>query len=203
MEISCAILAGGQSRRFGSDKTVAKLCGYSFTEILSIKLSKISSDVMVISKDNSKFDFKYKNVRFVNDEFEAQCPLVGIITALENAVNEWVFITSADSPLLKVEIIDLLYNHLGNYDVLLPVIDGKIYTLTGFYNKRILNILLDYFRKGIYRLLDIYPELNISYFNDVGKIKKVDTNLLSFININTKGDYEYAKEIAEKVGLGI
>ncbi|MGA1846650.1 molybdenum cofactor guanylyltransferase [Deferribacter abyssi] len=202
MEISCAILAGGQSRRFGSDKTVAKLYGYSFTEILSIKLSKISSDVMVISKDNSKFDFK-KNVRFINDEFEAQCPLVGIITALKNALNEWVFITSADSPLLKIEFVNLLYNDLDSYDVLLPVIDGKIYTLNGFYHKKILNILLDYFKKGTYRLLDIYPELNIFYFDDVEKIKKVDEGLFSFININTKDDYEQAKKIAEKIGLGI
>jgi molybdopterin-guanine dinucleotide biosynthesis protein A len=67
MKISCAILAGGQSRRFKRDKTVATLNGVTFTEILTKKLLSIFDDVMIISKDPKKFNFNYQYVTFLKE----------------------------------------------------------------------------------------------------------------------------------------
>ena len=199
MDFSCAILAGGQSRRFGSDKTIAKLKGKSFTEILARKFVKISDDVMIISKNSSKFDFNLSHVRFLNDIYESQCPLVGILTSMKYAKYDWIFVVSADSPFVKIELIHLLSENLENCDVLLPYIRDKIYTLSSFYNKRIFKVFDDFFKKGVLRLLDIYPHVKTCYFRKVEKIKCIDNDLVSFININTKEDYEFAKQIAEKI----
>lgn len=200
---SCAILAGGQSRRFGSDKTLAKINDKSFTEILAEKLCRISDDVLIISKDSSKFDFNVEFCRFVDDEYEQQCPLVGIITGLKKCKYDTLFVVSADSPFLNINLVKEMFKLIKNSDVLLPVIDGKIYTLFGFYKKSSLNTLEYYFEKGVYRLLDIYDDLNVFYLDNLEFILKYDKEMLSFLNINTREDYERAKEIAQKSGLEI
>jgi len=202
-KFSCAILAGGQSRRFGRDKTVAEINNKTLTEILANKLCKISDDVMVISKNNTKFSFSINNVRFLNDFTDNQSPLVGIITALQNAKNDKVFIVSADTPFLSLELVMFLYKFTDKYESVLTEINGKKNTLCGFYHKKTLKTLLDFFNKHNYRLIDIYAHINTIFISDVNEIKMYDSELLSFININTPEDYEYAKKIAEKFGIGI
>lgn len=200
-KFSCAILAGGQSRRFGRDKTVAKINNKTLTEILADKLCKISEDVMVISKDNTKFSFSNKNVRFLKDFTDDQSPLVGIITALKNAKNDRVFIVSADTPFLSLELVNFLYKFTDKYESVLTKINGKINTLCGFYKKKTLQTFLDFFNKKNYRLINSYTHLNTKFISDITEIKMYDPELLSFININTPEDYEYAKKIAKKFGI--
>lgn len=200
---SCAILAGGQSRRFGRDKTVAKINNKTLTEILADKLCNISDDVMVISKDNTKFSFSINNVRFLKDFTDDQSPLVGIITALQNAKNDKVFIVSADTPFLSFELVNFLYKFTDKYEIVLTEINNKINTLCGFYQKRTLQTFLDLFNKKNYRLIDSYKHINTKFISDITEIKMYDPELLSFININTPEDYEYAKKIAEKFGIGV
>jgi len=200
---SCAILAGGQSRRFGSDKTLAKINNKSFTQILAENLSEISDDVLIISKDSSKFDFEVKNCRFLNDEYEQQCPLVGIITGLKNSKYDTLFVISADSPFANKELIKNLSSFIDGYEVLLPVIKSKIYTLFSFYTKNSLKVLEEYLNNGIFRLLDVYKDLNVLYFDNLEFFYKYDKELYSFLNINTREDYERAKVIAKKGCLEI
>lgn len=203
MEISCAILAGGQSRRFKKDKTVATLNGITFTEILTKKLLSISDDVMIISKNPEKFNFNYRYVTFLKDFTENQSPLVGIITALQNAKYESVFIVSADTPFLKTELVKYLSSFIKNYDIVLTKIDEKINTLCGFYNKKILFELIKSYENGEYKIIDAFKNFNIKFIDDKKEIGKHDEHFLSFININTLEDYENAKKIAKKFGIGI
>lgn len=201
MKISCAILAGGQSRRFKRDKTVATLNGVTFTEILTKKLLSIFDDVMIISKDPKKFNFNYKNITFLKDFTDNQSPLVGIITALQNAKYESVFIVSADAPFLKTELVKYLSTFIKDYDIVLTKIDEKINTLCGFYNKKILSDLINSYENGEYKIIDAFKNFNIKFIDDKKEIEKHDKHLLSFININTLEDYENAKEIAKKFGI--
>ena len=201
MKISCAILAGGQSRRFKRDKTVATLNGVTFTEILTKKLLSIFDDVMIISKDPKKFNFNYKNITFLKDFTDNQSPLVGIITALQNAKYESVFIVSADAPFLKTELVKYLSTFIKDYDIVLTKIDEKINTLCGFYNKKILSDLINSYENGEYKIIDAFKNFNIKFIDDKKEIEKHDEHFLSFININTLEDYENAKEIAKKFGI--
>ena len=201
MKISCAILAGGESRRFKRDKTVATLNGVTFTEILTKKLLSIFDDVMIISKDPKKFNFNYKNITFLKDFTDNQSPLVGIITALQNAKYESVFIVSADAPFLKTELVKYLSTFIKDYDIVLTKIDEKINTLCGFYNKKILSDLINSYENGEYKIIDAFKNFNIKFIDDKKEIEKHDKHLLSFININTLEDYENAKEIAKKFGI--
>ncbi len=199
--ISCAILAGGQSRRFGKDKTLEKLNGKSLTEILANKLLEVSDDVMIISKNSEKFDFKNDKIRFLTDFTKKQSPLAGIITALKNARNNKVFVISADTPFLKPALISFLAKYSDDYDIVLTVVNEKINTLCGLYNVKVADSFKKGFDAGKYKILDNFENFNVMYIDDISEIKKFDPELLSFININTKEDFEYAKRITEKFGI--
>lgn len=201
--VSCAILAGGQSRRFGSDKTLATLNGYTFTEILAIKLAKISKDVMIIAKDPGKFCFKSDHARFLKDFSDSQSPLVGIITALNNADYNPVFIISADTPFLNLELVTYMYDFTEDNDIVVTRIGEKINTLCGFYSKKVVDKFVAACNNNIYRIIELYNDFHVKVIDDIDVIKKYDSKLLSFFNINTLEDYEHAKEIAQESGIGI
>jgi len=196
MKLSVAILAGGESRRFGEDKTLAKINGRSITSLLTERMKALSSDIMVVSKDIDKFtDVHGANI--IRDVYKAQCPLVGIITALINAEHDRVFVVSADTPFVTIELVKFLAEK--EKDIVLPVTGGKIHTLCGIYSANILNILEKYFEQRIYRILDILEEIDAEYVSEADCLK-YDPNLISFININTKKDFEYAKRYIQEIG---
>ena len=194
-KFSCAILAGGQSRRFGSDKTVATIKGVTFTEILAKKLINLSDDVMVVSKNSNKFQFNYKEVRFIEDETSKQSPLVGIVTALSNALHETTFIVAADTPFLSQELVSYLWEQTSGYEITVTKTLEKINTLFGFYHRRVLNTFKANIADGNYKLIDIYPALNVNILDDIDILRQHDPDLMSFFNINSREDY--AKALAK------
>ncbi|AEI14787.1 Molybdopterin-guanine dinucleotide biosynthesis protein A [Flexistipes sinusarabici DSM 4947] len=195
-KFSVAILAGGQSRRFGQDKTLAAINGRSLTSILADGLSGLSDDTMVICKNPGKFS-DLNNVRLLADVYDKQCPLVGIITALLNSKYEKVFVVSADTPFVQRKLVE--YMSLKDGDAVLPKTNNKIHTLTGFYSKCLLTNLKKQYFKGNYRIIDMMDEIDVSYV-DEEECRQLDENMLSFININTKKDYKDAVEILKKIG---
>ncbi|MDY5051184.1 MAG: NTP transferase domain-containing protein, partial [Candidatus Mucispirillum faecigallinarum] len=149
MDISYAVLSGGQAKRFGSDKTKALYKGkplylYGIETGLSL-----SSDVMLISKDSSKYQPYLKNVQYLQDDLGEICPMSGLIKVGMSAKYDDIFILSADAPLIEKDFVKFLYSSFNNCDGVIPVINGKSYTLMGFYKRKVLlNMLDDYNNKN-------------------------------------------------------
>lgn len=200
-KFSCAILAGGQSRRFGRDKTVAKIDGVTFTEIIVKKLLDLSDDIMIISKNSDKFNFNYKNVKFLEDETDKQSPLVGIATALNNSVYENVFTIAADTPFVSNDLVMFLWSQTDKYDVTVTKTEKKINTLFGFYHKRVLPLMVENIVRENYKLIDIYPILKVNIIDNTDTLKKYDAGLLSFFNINSQEDYTAALKMSNKAAF--
>lgn len=198
-EYSIAILAGGQSRRFGGDKTLQTINGRSMTSILVQNIGGLSEDIMVICKNPTKFR-DVENVRFLSDAYKTQCPLVGIITAIMHAKHDKIFVVSADTPFVQSELVEYMSGKNG--DVVLPKTNNKVHTLTGFYSKNLFHAMYQNYLKGNYRIIDILEESLITYV-DEKECREHDKNLLSFININTKEDYSDAMEFLKKIGYAL
>jgi len=201
MKYTSVILAGGYSRRFGKDKTLAEIHGKGLTDFLVDTLYDVSHEVFVVCKDKQKFNISERYI-LIKDIYDAQSPLVGIITAMKCASKKHLFIISADSPFLKVDVVEKLSKYTKKHDIVLPYINGKIYTLCGFYKRKLLPILDNYYKKGMYKLVDIFSGMDVKYLDET-VFMDVDPGLHSFININTVEDFEYAKKIFEKNNLQV
>ena len=193
MDISYAVLSGGQAKRFGSDKTKALYKGkplylYGIETGLSL-----SSDVMLISKDSSKYQPYLKTVQYLQDDLGEICPMSGLIKAGQSAKYGDIFILSADAPLIEKEFVTFLYSHFNNCDGVIPVINGKSYTLMGFYKRKVLLNMLDDYNNKNFKIIKSLEKYNIKYINE-DIIFSSGFNDTMFTNINFQEDLNKLEE---------
>ncbi len=187
MKCSFALLSGGSSRRFVSDKTKALLYGKPlFLYGLECGL-EVSDDVLHISKNKDKYKPFINNVKYLEDELDVICPMSGLITAARHAKYEYIFILSADSPLITGNFFKYLYNNIKSYDGVMPVINSKSYPLTAVYKKSILLSMEEDYNKENYKLIKSLEKHNILYLQE-DEIIKAGFKKDIFININYKDD---------------
>lgn len=196
MKCSFALLSGGSSRRFVSDKTKALLYGKPlFLYGLECGL-EVSDDVLHISKNKDKYKPFINNVKYIEDELDVICPMSGLITAARHAKYEYIFILSADSPLITGNFFKYLYNNIKSYDGVMPVINSKSYPLTAVYKKSILLSMEEDYKKENFKLIKSLEKHNILYLQE-DEIIKAGFKKDIFININYQDDL---KSLEEKHG---
>lgn len=196
MKCSFALLSGGSSRRFVSDKTKALLYGKPlFLYGLECGL-EVSDDVLHISKNKDKYKPFINNVKYLEDELDVICPMSGLITAARHAKYEYIFILSADSPLITGNFFKYLYNNIKSYDGVMPVINSKLYPLTAVYKKSILLSMEEDYKKENFKLIKSLERHNIIYLQE-DEIIKAGFKKDIFININYQDDL---KSLEEKHG---
>ena len=161
MNISYAVLSGGKAKRFGSDKTKALYQGKPlYIYGLETGLS-ISSDVMHISKDAEKYQPFLENVQYLQDDLEETCPMSGLIKAAQTAKYDDIFTVSADAPLISSEFVKFLYGYFKDCDGVIPVINGKSYTLMSFYKREVLLSMQDDYNNKNYKIIKSLERFNI------------------------------------------
>ena len=106
-EIVGVILAGGQSRRMGTDKTLLKVGGIPLIARSVKTLLPLFPMVAIVAKDVEKFRF-LKDAVLVKDLFEEQHALGGIYTALSHFSGKDCFVFACDLPFLNPSLPLLL-----------------------------------------------------------------------------------------------
>lgn len=184
-EINAYILTGGQSHRLNTDKSLVQLDGKTLTEIIHQKLGSIFNNIYVVGKKNHFPDFD-----FIQDVKPVQCPLNGIVTALEHNTKEWIFIIACDLPLIRTSSINDLYDNINsNTQVVLPIVNNKIQPLCAFYHRSVLQDFTNAVAHGHYALYRLFDRFNVT------KVQVPDNSKEQFLNINYPGDLEKAAEL--------
>ncbi len=182
------ILAGGFSRRFGSDKTLFKVEGKPLVVSLYEKLSAYFP-TFVVTKPSKVETLRLLGLRrILVDVFEIQTPLVGVITALEHA-GERAVVFSADLPLLCEEYLLFLksYKFIGNYLGYVPILDGKMHFICAVYEHDFKDLAVEGLKKGVYSL-KAYSKY-FKFWNN--ELKNVPYNCC--FNLNTPEDLTFLK----------
>ncbi|MEJ2276559.1 MAG: NTP transferase domain-containing protein, partial [Candidatus Lokiarchaeota archaeon] len=123
-------------------------------------------------------------------------PLIGLYSALKelNTLNfKYAFILSCDNPFIQKSFIEHMIHESSELDGCVPIWKNyfiepllSIYRVQTFLNK-----CMDNLQKEDYKLSHLLdPRFKINFISIEGVIKKLDTHLLSFININKNTDLE-------------
>lgn len=175
--IDAYILMGGKSKRFGSDKALHKINNVSFKDRIYKVLNHTFRNVFFVDKESPD-----NNEMVIKDLYSAQTPLAGLITVLNHAKSEWVFIISVDMPFVTNSVIDEICSHLdGQHSLIIPQLNSNLLPLCGVYEKSLLPIFQDAFDRSEYRIKKIISEIN-------HKILSLDSYELELSNINNKSD---------------
>ena len=181
--ITGIILAGGNSSRFGTDKTQyflygKKLINYAIEVLLPI------CDNIIIST-NKPEDFKDDGFQTVIDKFINCGPLGGIFSSLVKSKTEHNLIIGCDMPNLCTDLFRKILINKNGYDIVMPVHNGNTETMASYFNKTTLNILEDAIIIKKYKITDAIAGLNINFL-DVSNFDFYNNDL--FKNINHKED---------------
>jgi molybdopterin-guanine dinucleotide biosynthesis protein A len=168
MQITAIILAGGKSKRMGTDKALLKLDGISLLE-RSVLLCKKLCDTIIISSNNEahqKFGFP-----LVPDEVKNCGPIGGIYSGLKKSETEWNFVISVDSAYVNPDFVSYLIAAIGDVDAIVPYGTNGIEPLIALYNKQCLPAFEEKIRTGDFRMQNLVDSVNVKKIDAQGWIE--------------------------------
>jgi molybdenum cofactor guanylyltransferase len=183
-DITGFILAGGKSRRLGTDKALLTFQGKPLLKHM-IGLIEPLCDKVVISGQNS--DYTSFGVEMVPDLYSDSGPIAGIFSALKYSSSDWNLLVGVDVPFVNKELLLLLISNIRKYDCIIPMHTSGVEPLIGFYHRRISPVVEELIKAGDYRLTNLLSKLNTRYVDCNDLIKKYPR---LFMNINRMEDYQ-------------
>ncbi|WP_020674519.1 molybdopterin-guanine dinucleotide biosynthesis protein B [Geopsychrobacter electrodiphilus] len=188
---SGVILAGGESRRMGSDKSLLALAGERFIERSYQLMASLFEEVLIVT--NSPELYADIPCRKVPDLYRGQGALAGIHSGLQHASQPQIFVVACDMPFLQPELIRHLCAEIGQADVHIPRTDSGLEPLHSCYRKSCLTAIETLLQNNGRRITDFFPALRVTELC-AEACKKFDTEGRSFHNINTPQDYFSLRE---------
>jgi molybdopterin-guanine dinucleotide biosynthesis protein A len=120
-EASAIVLAGGRSRRFGSDKLSAVVDDRTLLDLAVAGVRAVASDVVVVLAPGDDWHLANEAsagpvVRIARDPERFGGPLVGLLAGLETVDQPLALVTGGDMPNLRSEVLDLMLRTLASTD---------------------------------------------------------------------------------------
>ena len=189
------VLAGGKSKRFGSDKTSIKLGDKTLIEHTISKIENNFQEILIISNNENHLINK-KNVFLTKDLIDGYLgPLIGVLSAMDwveknNKNYKWIATFPSDTPFFDQKVIENLKKCTINESKKLFFIKSgnKRHNIFGLWSMELKETLKTDIDNGIRKVED--------WANKVGSeiIEMNSDNDYNFLNINTKEDLEKAKK---------
>jgi molybdopterin-guanine dinucleotide biosynthesis protein A len=211
-QVAFAILIGGKSARFGSDKGLYVFQGKPLISYLLKTLNEESNDIFLIAHSTKQIqnyvnniDIKKINAFVLDDQkivpdLNIHAPLLGLFSAYKEISKlgyRQTFTLSCDTPLIKYKVIKFIIEQSREVDCCIPRWkNGYIEPLLAIYPTR-----RAYFKSKEKLMRQDFQlttfadkQWKIKYLSIEDSIKPLDKDLLSFVNINTQEDLKKLKE---------
>jgi molybdenum cofactor guanylyltransferase len=177
---SAVILAGGDSRRMGRDKSLLPVAGKPMIAHIVDRLRGLFDDVVISAGNTGDYEFLGLNV--VPDAASGQGPLMGMASALERTKNDLAFVIACDIPDFDRSLVARLAERAEGYDAILPAnVRGELEPVFAFYRKSVIAPARDLLAAGSRSILDLLPRVRT-------RTVRLPEGL-EIRNINTEEDY--------------
>jgi len=180
-DAAAIVLAGGRSRRMGTDKSMLPVAGRPMIEHICRQLQGTFTRVLISANDAEKFSFLGLDV--IPDRIPDQGPLMAVASALEASESELNLVVSCDIPRIGLPVARRLLVEAGEADAVIPVTeDERQQPLFAVYRRSARRCMEQALASGARRLSDIYNLCRVRF------IELEDTGW--FANLNTMAEYE-------------
>jgi molybdopterin-guanine dinucleotide biosynthesis protein A len=199
------ILAGGESSRFGSNKALQLLAGKPLICHVAERLSQIADETLVVigyREPRAGYEAVLpSSVRIMNDGQEGKTPLIGIVTGLQVVKSEHALICACDIPFVKEGVVELLFQRASGADAAIPRWNGgHIEPLEAVYRTastlKATRETLTF--SGLPLRAMIGKLAQVVYVSVEDEVGKLDSDLRTFFNVNTREDMDRAEELCTR-----
>jgi molybdopterin-guanine dinucleotide biosynthesis protein A len=179
-QATAIIMAGGESRRMGHDKSMLCVEGKPMIQHICEQLRPWFDEILISANDSGKYGFL--GVPVIGDREPRQGPLMGIASAMEISTNDANFVIACDMPEIDTSLMLRMLRQSAGYDGVVPrITESRYEPLFAVYRKNMLPVINDLLASG---------ERKVDRSYDLCKIRYVDLGTDSFLrNINTVQDY--------------
>lgn len=187
--IAAFILAGGASRRMGTDKSQLMLDGKSFVDHIAAALAQISGEITVVGKGKPATDST--SLQYVPDIYPNWGALGGVHTALASSDADWCLMVACDFPFVTAELFERLASLREGFEAVAPIqSDGIPQPLCALYQtERCLVRAEELINSGERKPVALLQSVQTRWV-PFGEIDNLPGAERFFENINTAADYE-------------
>jgi len=177
------ILAGGQSRRLGVDKTRLTLHrGEPLLAQVGRVLAPLCAELIVMA--NWPRSEILPEATWLSDIHPGMGSLGGIYTGVLRAAHQHCLVVAGDMPFLSTALLRYMLEQPRDYDVLIPRFDGFFEPLHAIYGKGCLEPMLALIERQERKILDFFPKVRVRYL-EASTAAQIDPQRRSFFNVNT------------------
>ncbi|MCZ6681004.1 MAG: molybdenum cofactor guanylyltransferase [Candidatus Poribacteria bacterium] len=196
--VTGVILAGGRSRRMGTNKALIRLRDEEIIAHVIRQMQVVTDELLLIT--NTPDLYAHLGLPMHADITPNMGALGGIHAGLTYAINGAALCVGCDMPLLQPNLLSYLIDILGEYDAVVPYVreaaqSASVYqTLTAVYSKRCLPVIDQMLTAGELRVHALYDRISVRIV-EPDEWRQFDSGGLSFFNINTPQDFAQAEQV--------
>jgi molybdopterin-guanine dinucleotide biosynthesis protein A len=191
--LSLAVLAGGNSTRFGEDKALARLHGKPLLAHVLERTAGLADETFIVT--NRPAAYAQFSHRLVGDVLPGYGALGGVYTALYQAAYPWVLCLACDMPLVNRSLVAYLLTLTEGVDVVMPCVNGLWEPMHAVWSRGCLAPIYRALERGDRRVVSFFPAVRVRQVTQA-EVEAYDPEHLSFLNVNTPGQLA---EIAQRL----
>ena len=182
-DCTAIVMAGGDSRRMGTDKASLLLGGQTLLQSVIATMQQLFPKVIVsVRAPRAGIDLPQ-----VCDEQPDGGPLAGLVASLGQITTPWAFMVACDMPFVVPEVVELLAGYRLKHQAVVPVVHGHPQPLAAFYAASCLAPLRASLAAQQKSLRGVLKQLNVRYV-DEAEMLEADPQLRSFFDLDTPQD---------------
>ncbi len=201
------VLAGGKSRRMGTDKALVAFRGRMLIERVVDALTQVCGQIVIVADDGrpyARFD-----ARVVPDTLPDFGPLAGLHAGLSAMRADLGVVVAVDMPFLNPALLRAMIAAAEGWDAVIPALaaevsadalkqqrakDLDLHPLHAVYRRTCLPSIQAAIDRGDRRLNSFLPDVKVRYFR-AEEMRAHDPDLLSLMNVNTPDELRQARRL--------
>ena len=149
-------------------------------------LRPLFEDIFLVTNDPGPFDFV--PCPKIPDRVPGKGPISGVDAAMRHSRNPYVLVVGCDTPFLSHSLLKLLAGKTEGADLVIPCGPHGPEPLCAVYGKGCLPLIEESLLRGDFSLMALVGRLRTRDI-PAEEVAAVDPGFLSFMNINTPGDF--------------
>jgi len=161
MPLSALILAGGRSRRMGTDKALLRFGGATLIEHVVRQIQPRCDELLLSVGTSDRYDFL--GLPTLRDPVPEQGPLRGIAEGLRSARHERLLVLACDLVQVPLALVARIEYAVAGHDAAVPkTAEGYWEPLFAIYTKGCLDVIDRHLDRGELCAFGYYGELDVA-----------------------------------------